>query len=254
MSRLSGRAAIVTGGAKGIGRHYAEALAAEGAQVMIADIADGEALAREIVARHGQGAAESFVFDVSKEDEVKALVERTLARFGKIDVLVNNAAVFANLAQVPLTDIDVALWDKVMAVNVRGPFLMAKHVVPHMRAKRYGKIVNIGSGTAYKGMANFLHYVSSKGAIVAMTRSLSRELGADGICVNTLSPGFIMSDSVIASKTHGEATIKAVVQSRAFKRDAFPKDLLGALVFLASAESDFITGQTIAVDGGSVNT
>ena len=100
----------------------------------------------------------------------------------------------------------------------------------------------------------FLHYVSSKGAIVAMTRSLSRELGPDGICVNTLSPGFIMSDSVIASKTHGEATIKAVVQSRAFKRDAFPKDLLGALVFLASAESDFITGQTIAVDGGSVNT
>jgi NAD(P)-dependent dehydrogenase (short-subunit alcohol dehydrogenase family) len=254
MSRLSGRAAIVTGGAKGIGRHYSEALAAEGAQVMIADIADGEALAREIVARHGQGAAESFVFDVSKENEVKALVERTIARFGKIDVLVNNAAVFANLAHAPLTEIDVALWDKVMAVNVRGSFLMAKHVVPPMRAKRYGKIVNIGSGTAYKGMANFLHYVSSKGAIVAMTRSLSRELGADGICVNTLSPGFIMSDSVIASNTHGEATIKAVVQSRAFKRDAFPKDLLGALVFLASAESDFITGQTIAVDGGSVNT
>jgi NAD(P)-dependent dehydrogenase (short-subunit alcohol dehydrogenase family) len=254
MNRLSGRAAIVTGGAKGIGRHYAEALAAEGAQVMVADVADGAALAKQISAQHGQGAAESFVCDVGNEAQVQALVARTVARFGKIDILVNNAAVFATLPHVPLTEIDTELWDKVMAVNVRGPFLMAKHVVPHMRARRYGKIVNIGSGTAYKGMANFLHYVTSKGAVVSMTRALSRELGADGICVNTLSPGFILSDSVVESGTHDEATTKAVVQARAFKRDAYPKDLLGALVFLASADSDFITGQTIAVDGGSVNT
>ena len=254
MSRLSGRAAIVTGGAKGIGRHYVHALADEGAQVMIADVADGAAVADQVVAKHGQGAAESFQFDVSDEAQVQALVARSIARFGKIDILVNNAAIFAQLPHVALTDIDTALWDKVMAINVRGPFLMAKHVVPHMRARRYGKIINIGSGTAYKGMGNFLHYVTSKGAVTSMTRALSRELGADGICVNTLSPGFIMSDSVIESQTHGEATIKAVVQSRAFKRDAYPKDLLGALVFLASADSDFITGQTIAVDGGSVNT
>jgi NAD(P)-dependent dehydrogenase (short-subunit alcohol dehydrogenase family) len=254
MNRLAGRSAIVTGGAKGIGRHYVRALADAGAQVMVADIADGAAVADEIVARHGQGAAESFTFDVSDESQVQGLVARAVARFGKIDILVNNAAIFAQLPHVALTDIDAALWDKVMAVNVRGPFLMAKHVVPHMRARGYGKIINIGSGTAYKGMGNFLHYVTSKGAVTSMTRALSRELGGDGICVNTLSPGFIMSDSVIASGTHGEATIKAVVQSRAFKRDAYPQDLLGALVFLASADSDFITGQTIAVDGGSVNT
>jgi NAD(P)-dependent dehydrogenase (short-subunit alcohol dehydrogenase family) len=254
MNRLAGRSAIVTGGAKGIGRHYVRALADAGAQVMVADIADGAAVADEIVAKHGQGAAESFTFDVSDESQVQGLVARAVARFGKIDILVNNAAIFAQLPHVALTDIDAALWDKVMAVNVRGPFLMAKHVVPHMRARGYGKIINIGSGTAYKGMGNFLHYVTSKGAVTSMTRALSRELGGDGICVNTLSPGFIMSDSVIASGTHGEATIKAVVQSRASKRDAYPQDLLGALVFLASADSDFITGQTIAVDGGSVNT
>jgi NAD(P)-dependent dehydrogenase (short-subunit alcohol dehydrogenase family) len=254
MTRLSGRAAIVTGGAKGIGRHYVRALAAEGAQLMIADIVDGADLAAEVTAAHGQGTAESFTFDVSDETQVEALVARTISRFGKIDILVNNAAVFATLPHVALTEIDTALWDRVMAVNVRGPFLMAKHVVPHMRARRYGKIINIGSGTAYKGMANFLHYSTSKGAVVTMTRSLARELGADGICVNTLSPGFIMSDSVIKSGTHGQATIDAVVASRAFKRDAYPQDLLGALVFLASAESDFVTGQTIAVDGGSVNT
>ena len=254
MARLSGMSAIVTGGAKGIGRHYSMALADEGAQVMVADIVDGSDVAGEIVARHGQGAAESFTFDVSDEKAVKQLVAKTIDRFGKIDVLVNNAALFATLPYKPMGEIDVELWDKVMAVNVRGPFLMAKHVVPHMREKRRGKIINIGSGTAKKGMPNFLHYVTSKGAITSMTRAMSRELGGDGICVNTLAPGLIMSDSVQQSGTHSDTTVNAVVQSRALKRDAFPEDLLGALVFLASKESDFVSGQIIAVDGGSTNT
>jgi NAD(P)-dependent dehydrogenase (short-subunit alcohol dehydrogenase family) len=254
MKKLAGKAAIVTGGAKGIGRHYCMALADEGAQVMVADIADGAEVAREIVEKHGQGAAESAVFDVSDEKAVKQLVSRTLERFGKIDVLVNNAALFANLSYAPLTEIDADLWDKVMAINVRGPFFMAKHVVPHMKAQKHGKIINIGSGTARKGMPNFLHYVTSKGAITSMTRAMSRELGGDGICVNTLAPGLIMSDTLLESRSHSEETVNAVVQSRALKRDAFPEDLLGALVFLASADSDFITGQVIAVDGGSTNT
>ncbi len=254
MARLSGMSAIVTGGAKGIGRHYSMALADEGAQVMVADIVDGSDVAREIVARHGQGAAESAVFDVSDEKAVKQLVAKTIERFGKIDVLVNNAALFATLPYKPMGEIDVELWDKVMAVNVRGPFLMAKHVVPHMKEQKRGKIINIGSGTAKKGMPNFLHYVTSKGAITSMTRAMSRELGGDGICVNTLAPGLIMSDSVQQSGTHSDATVNAVVQSRALKRDAFPVDLLGALVFLASKESDFVSGQIIAVDGGSTNT
>lgn len=254
MARLTGMSAIVTGGAKGIGRHYSMALADEGAQVMVADIADGSAVAKEIVAKHGQGAAESVMFDVSDEKAVKSLVEKTVERFGKIDVLVNNAALFATLDYKPMTDIDGELWDKVMAINVRGPFLMAKYAVPHMKARKYGKIINIGSGTAKKGMPNLLHYVTSKGAITSMTRAMSRELGGDGICVNTLAPGLIMSDSVQKSGTHSDTLVNAVVQSRAIKRDAFPEDLLGALVFLASKDSDFVTGQIIAVDGGSTNT
>lgn len=254
MSRLAGTAAIVTGGAKGIGRHYSIALADEGAQVMVADIVDGTEVAREIVARHGQGAAESMQFDVSEEASVKRLVERTIEQFGKIDVLVNNAALFANLPYTSMLEIDTDLWDKVMAVNVRGPFLMAKHVVPHMKKQKKGKIINIGSGTARKGMPGLLHYVTSKGAITSMTRAMSRELGGDNICVNTLAPGLIMSDSVLESRTHSDAIVNMVVQSRALKRDAYPEDLLGALVFLASSDSDFITGQVIAVDGGSTNT
>jgi NAD(P)-dependent dehydrogenase (short-subunit alcohol dehydrogenase family) len=254
MNKLAGQAAIVTGGAKGIGRHYCMALAGAGAQVMVADIADGAEVAREIVDKYGQGAAESVQFDVSDEAAVKRLVDRTIERFGKVDVLVNNAALFANLEYQSMLDIDPALWDKVMAVNVRGPFLMAKHVVPHMKKQKRGKIINIGSGTARKGMANLLHYVTSKGAITSMTRAMSRELGGDNICVNTLAPGLIMSDSVLESGTHSDTIVNSVVQSRALKRDAFPEDLVGALIFLASADSDFITGQVIAVDGGSTNT
>ena len=195
MTRLAGRTAIVTGGAKGIGRHYVEALAAAGAVVMIADIADGSALSEEVAGRHGRNASTRMICDVSDETAVKSLVERTMERFGKIDILVNNAALFAHLSEQDFTDIDVALWDRVMAVNIRGPFLMAKHVVPHMKARRYGKIINIGSGSVFRGIPQMLHYVTSKGAIVAFTRSLSRAVGGDGICVNTLAPGFTLSDS-----------------------------------------------------------
>ena len=255
MSRLAGRAAIVTGGAKGIGRHYCIGLADAGAQVMVADIADGAAVAKEIVEKHGQGAAESMQFDVSDEAQIKALVARTMERFGKIDILVNNAALYATLEEQPFTEIDPALWDKVMAVNVRGPFLMARHVAPHMIARKYGKIVNIGSGTAFRGIPKFLHYSTSKGAIMSMTRSLSRELGEHGICVNTLAPGFTLSDTVLEQNpVHVESARAPTIQRRAIKRDAYPPDLVGTLVFLVSSDSDFVTGQTIAVDGGAVNT
>jgi NAD(P)-dependent dehydrogenase (short-subunit alcohol dehydrogenase family) len=254
MARLAGRTAIVTGGAKGIGRHYSEALAAEGAGVVIADIAGGEAAAQEIAAKHGANSTMSVACDVSREDQVKALVEQAVGRFGKIDILINNAALFAPLHHTRVQDIDVDLWDKVFAINVRGSFLMVKHAVPHMIARKYGKIVNIGSGTVYKGLPGMLHYTASKGAIATFTRTLSRELGEHGICVNTLAPGLVMSETLVESGTHDEALKARVVASRAFKRDQVPPDLLGALIFLSSAESDFVTGQTIAVDGGSVNT
>ncbi len=254
MTRLAGRAAIVTGGARGIGAHYCRALAEAGARVMIADIADGGALAAEIAAAHGADMVASHVFDVSEEAQVAALVASTLDRFGQIDILVNNAAVYSTLPPVKVTDIDTALWDKVMAVNVRGPFLMVKHTAPHMIARKSGKIVNIASGTAYKGLPDFLHYVTSKGAVVSFTRALSRELGAHNICVNTLAPGLILSETGLENTAHLEASRAPVIASRAIKRDGYPRDLLGALVFLASGESDFVTGQTVAVDGGSVNT
>jgi NAD(P)-dependent dehydrogenase (short-subunit alcohol dehydrogenase family) len=255
MARLSGRTAIVTGGAKGIGRHYSQALAVEGAQVMIADIADGAELAQEIAARHGANSVASVVADVSDEASVAALVAGALERFGKIDILVNNAALFAPLPETKCTEIDAALWDQVMAVNLRGPFLMVKHVVPHMQAQGYGKIINIGSGTAFRGIPWMLHYVTSKGGIMAFTRALARELGEHGIRVNTLAPGFTLSDTVLRENPgHVKTSRERALQARSLRRDEHPQDLLGALVFLSSAESDFVTGQTIAVDGGNVNT
>jgi NAD(P)-dependent dehydrogenase (short-subunit alcohol dehydrogenase family) len=255
MARLEGRVALLTGGAKGIGVHYARRLAAEGARLMIADIADGKDLAAELAREYGANSVVSRVTDVSDESAVKALVADAMERFGRVDVLINNAALFAPLAEQSCTEIDAAVWDRVMAINLRGPFLMVKHVVPHMKAQGYGKIINIGSGTAFRGIPWMLHYVTSKGGILAMTRALSRELGEHGIRVNTLAPGFTMSETVIAENPGHVDTARArAVASRALKRDETPQDLLGALIFLSSADSDFVTGQTIAVDGGNVNT
>jgi NAD(P)-dependent dehydrogenase (short-subunit alcohol dehydrogenase family) len=253
MARLDGKTAIVTGGARGIGRHYSRALAAEGARVMIADIADGAALAEEIAGRHGANSSASMMFDVSDETAVKGLVAQTIARFGQIDILVNNAALYSTLSPRNFNEWDAALWDKVMAVNVRGPYLMVRHVAPHMIERRGGKIINIASGAAYKGVPRMLPYVTSKGAMLAFTRSLSRELGEYGIAVNSLSPGYILSDTGLENSGHVEEERVPVRNSRAFKRDGYPDDLLGALIFLASSDSDFVTGQSLVVDGGSVN-
>jgi len=222
---------------------------------MIADIAYGTDLVEEIGTRHGVNSAMSTITDVSDEASVKSLIAKTIERFGRIDVLVNNAALFAPLPEQTCTEIEVDVWDRVMAVNLRGPFLMVKHVTPHMMKQGYGKIINIGSGTAFRGIPWFLHYVTSKGGIMAMTRALSRELGDHGIRVNTLAPGFTLSDTVVAQNPgHVQTARDRAVASRALHRDEHPQDLVGALVFLASAESDFVTGQTIAVDGGNVNT
>jgi len=253
MGRLQGRTAIVTGGAHGLGRQFAAALVREGATVAVLDISDTDAVAAEITGDEGHGCF-GVAADVSDEVQVQAAVAAILERTGRIDILVNNAAVFSRLPPVGFAAIDVALWDEVMAVNLRGPFLMVKHVGPIMIARRSGKVVNIASGTAYKGMPLMLHYVTSKGGVVAFTRALSRELGAHNICVNTLAPGLTLSDSILANTDHIEFARDRVVASRAIQRDGHPQDLLGALIFLCSPDSDFITGQTIAVDGGSINT
>jgi len=220
MGRLSGRTAVITGGAKGIGRHYSQALAAEGAEVVIVDLANGEPLVQELAAKFGHNAGLSVTCDVSDEAAVQSLIGQVIERFGKIDVLVNNAALYAPLAEQNVTEIDADTWDKVMAVNLRGPFLMVKHAVPHMIARRYGKIINVGSGTAFRGIPQFLHYVTSKGGIMAFTRALSRELGQHGICVNTLSPGFTLSDSIVDQNPgHVNTARERAVRSRALQRD-----------------------------------
>lgn len=255
MGRLDGRVAIVTGGAKGIGKVYSDGLAAEGATIVIADIDGAPAAADAIVARHGKGRALAVACDVSSESDVKKLVATSVAAYGKIDVLVNNAAIFSTLKPTEPWDIDVELWDRVMAVNVRGPFLLVKHVTPHMIKAGYGKIINIASGTAYRGIPHMAHYVTSKGAMLGFTRALCRDLGKHGIRVNTLAPGLVMSDTLVANnEEHLREMRDAVVAARSIKRDGYPEDLVGALVFLASAESDFVAGQTLAVCGGTTNT
>jgi NAD(P)-dependent dehydrogenase (short-subunit alcohol dehydrogenase family) len=190
--------------------------------------------------------------DVTDPVSVKRMVVETVQRFGSLDILVNNAAVFAKLALKPFEQIDSAEWDKVMAVNVRGVFECAKAAAPEMRKRKYGKIVNIASGTVFKGTPLMLHYVTSKGAIVAMTRCLARELGDDGIRVNTLAPGLVITEAVRAHPDWKAAVLEHNVAIRAIKRESIPEDMCGTLIYLCSPESDFVTGQMLVVDGGSV--
>ena len=248
--RLTGRVAIVTGAAQGIGARYAKALAQEGAAVVAADIIDAGPVAAEITTAGGQALA--LKVDVTDPSSVRTMVEQTVKQFGGLTILVNNAAIFAKLALKPFEEIDSAEWDAVMAVNVRGAFECVKAAAPEMRKKQYGKIINIASGTVLKGTPLFLHYVTSKGAIVAMTRCLARELGEDGIRVNTLAPGLVVTEAVRAHPDWKTATLEFNVAIRAIKREAIPEDMCGTLVYLCSSESDFVTGQMLVVDGGSV--
>ena len=248
MGRLDGRVAIVTGAGRGIGVHYAKALAEEGAKVCCSDILDTENTVNII--KQAGGEAIGNRCDVTEPDQVRAMVAETVEAFGKVDIMVTNAAIFADLQQRSFMEIPEEEWDRVMAVNTRGVFSCVKAVVPEMRKNGYGKIVNIASGTVFKGTPMMLHYVSSKGAMVAFTRSLSRELGEHNISVNAIAPGLTMSEKVVGDAQWTDIK-DANAQTRAIKRDEVPEDLLGTLVYLSSSDSDFVTGQTIVVDGGS---
>ena len=244
--RLRERVVLVTGAGQGIGKVFALALAAAGAKLVLADILDTKPVAGEIEARGGEALA--LKMDVASPAAVAAGVEAAVSRFGSIHALVNNAALFTSLTSKPFYEIASDEWDRVMAVNARGPFECVKAVFPVMRAQKYGKIVNIASGTVFKGAPGLMHYVASKGAIVAMTRVMARELGEFNICANAIAPGFTESEMIGEHAKYSAVTIAG----RSFKRAQTPDDLVGSLLFLCSRDSDFMTGQTVIVDGGSV--
>ena len=235
MGGLDGKVAIVTGGAQGIGAAIAKGLEEDGATVVVADLEPPEGGIRA---------------DVSSEEDVARMVEETVARHGRIDVLVNNAGLYASLEMRAFTEIPLEEWNHVMEVNVASMFLTSRAVVPVMREQGGGAIVNISSGTPFRGVPFLLHYVTSKGAIVALTRALAKELGSDAIRVNCVAPGFTMSDGV---KSHPEVVGKlrdVSVAARTIQRDQLPEDVAGAVVFLCSPAADFVTGQTMVIDGG----
>ena len=242
--KLDGKVAIVTGGAQGIGRAIAEGLAAEGARIVIADLQRADEAAGAFPTGIG------LTVDVSSEHGTATMAEETLARCGRIDILVNNAGLYASLAMRPFTEIPVAEWRRVMDVNVMSMFLTCRAVVPVMREQGGGKIVNISSGTPFRGVPFLLHYVTSKGAIVALTRALAKELGKDNVLVNCVAPGFTMSAGVEANPEVIEKLRDVSIAARTIQRDQLPEDVVGAVVFLSGPDSDFVTGQTIVIDGG----
>jgi NAD(P)-dependent dehydrogenase (short-subunit alcohol dehydrogenase family) len=244
--RLADRVIIVTGAGQGIGKVYAQGLAGEGATLVLTDLFDPSAVAAEINA--GGGSALSLAADITDAAAVETVVRAAETKFGAVHGLINNAGIFTALERKPFYEISSAEWDRVMQINTRGSFECAKAVFPIMRRQQYGKIVNVASGTLFKGSTGMMHYVASKGAVVAMTRVMAREVGDYNICVNAIAPGFTESEMAGEHAKRSQAT----VESRCFKRPETPEDLVGTVVFLCSAESDFITGQTIVVDGGSV--
>jgi NAD(P)-dependent dehydrogenase (short-subunit alcohol dehydrogenase family) len=232
---LDGKVAIVTGGAQGIGRAIAEGLEREGATVVVADLDPPEGGIRA---------------DVSNEADVEAMVRETVERHGGLDILVNNAGLYASLPMRPFDQIPLEEWRQVMDVNLASMFLTCRAVVPLMRERDGGKIVNISSGTPFRGVPFLLHYVTSKGAIVAFTRALARELGKDSIHVNCVAPGFTMTDGVLANPEVVEKLRDASVAARTIQRDQEPEDVVGAVVFFCSPGASFVTGQTMVIDGG----
>ncbi|MFQ5682768.1 MAG: SDR family NAD(P)-dependent oxidoreductase [Candidatus Binatia bacterium] len=247
--RLKDRVVIVTGGGVGIGRAYSLGLAKEGARIVVADIQEDAAkkVTDEIAVAGGQ--AVSAAVDVTSPERTQKMAETALKHYGRIDILVNNAGLYTAIKKKPFFEITPEEWDSVMAVNVKGLFLCVQAVYPAMKKQGKGKIINISSGTVLGGTPFFLHYVTSKAGVLGFTRALARELGPENISVNAVTPGLTLS----GPQQEGVLTAQQLEdrrRRRCFQRDQFPRDLVGTVIFLSSDDSNFITGQTMNVDGG----
>jgi NAD(P)-dependent dehydrogenase (short-subunit alcohol dehydrogenase family) len=242
--RFKDKSVIITGGGGKIAKAYALAFAKEGAKLSLPDIASADQIVKTI--NDMGGTAISMACDVSNESSVRKMVDETVKQFGTVDILINNAAYFMSVWKGPFWEMTVEEFDKAMAVNVRGSWLCAKAVVPHMQKQKSGKIINISSNVALTGNPNYIHYVTSKGALIAMTRAMAKELGDWNICVNSVSPGFVVTEG---RKVDAEYE-KIRAQQRSVKRTQVEEDLVGTVLFLSSSESDFMTGQLLNVDGG----
>jgi len=245
---LTGQSVIITGGGKGIGKVYAREFARAGARVVAADI-DGDA-ARDVAAvivSEG-GTCLGVTTDVSDAASVEAMAAATLSAFGRIDVLINNASLMSTLPRRSFLEIPEEEWDRVMSVNLKGLFLCCRSVVPHMRDQGRGKIVNISSSRVWEGVPNRLHYTTSKAGVIGFTRAMAHEVGAMGITVNAVTPGYTLSESQVTSSTG--TYLAAQAEGRAMGRPQHPEDLVGTVMFLSCPASDYMTGQTINVDGG----
>lgn len=246
--RLKDRVAIVTGGGFGIGSRYSLGLAREGAKVVVADVNE-QAMNETLDALKSEGAeAVSVRTDVADEVSTKAMVDTAIKHFGRVDVLVNNAALFTALPLKDWEDITIEEWDRCMAVNLRGPFLCSRAVAPHMKQQNYGKIINISSASIFSGNPRRTHYVTSKMGLIGLSRSLAQALGKHNICVNSILPGSTASEGT--REAYGADHFTRPPQGRAIPRVQLPEDLVGTVIFLASTDSDFMTGQALVVDGG----
>lgn len=250
MGRLDNKTAVITGAAQGIGALMAKAMADEGAKVLITDVQDTAEAVKSIT--DAGGSAQGMKVDITSNDDLKAMVEKATGDMGGLDIMVNNAAIFATLTPKPFFEISDDEFDQIMKVNVRGVHQVMRAVVPTMIKAGGGKVVNIASGTFYYGPPGLSHYTASKGAVIALTRGHARELGDKNIQVNAIAPGLTESEGVRANDGFDMAR-GPTIASRSIKREMVPEDLLGSLLFLCTPDSDFLTGQTINVDGGKVN-